>query len=77
MIMSKLKMEFYKDGVTFRWKWRNEKEYRAAKAFLENLLGYPAMKAGELDFFYFANKQQFDSLVEFRRELERTARLGK
>jgi hypothetical protein len=70
--MSKLKMEFYKDGVTFQWKWRNEKEYRAGKAFLEKLLGYPAMEAGDMDFFYFESQQQFDALVEFQRELERT-----
>jgi hypothetical protein len=71
--MSKLKMEFYKRGVTFEWRWRNEKEYEAGKGFLEDLLGYPAMKAGELDFFYFESEQQFDSLVRFQDELERGA----
>jgi hypothetical protein len=68
--MANLKMEFYKQGVVFEWTWRNQEEYNAGKTFLENLLGYPASKSGDVDFFYFENKEQFDSLVDFRLELE-------
>jgi hypothetical protein len=51
MAMTNLKMEFYKQGVVFQWTWRNQEEYRAAKAFLEKFLGYPASAVGEVDFF--------------------------
>lgn len=68
--MKDLEMEFYKDGLIFRWKWPNEHDYNAAKAFLENLLTYPAMEAGERDFFYFDNKEQYEELVKFRRTLQ-------
>jgi hypothetical protein len=68
--MSTLKMEFYKQGVRFLWPWRNERDYLAGKAFLENLLGYPAMEAGELDFFCFEHQQQFDALIRFQQQLE-------
>jgi hypothetical protein len=72
--MTTLRMEFYLAGAVFRWRWANERDYQAAKAFLENLLGYPAMKSGDIDFFYFEDRSQYDALVAFREKLERETR---
>ncbi len=77
--MSTRRMEFYKGGVRFFWRWRTDDEYEAGKAFLKKLLGVNAMQSGQGDFFYFETQEQFEALMAFRTELERArdAELGR
>jgi hypothetical protein len=69
--MSKLKMEFYtvETGVEFSVTWKDEEEYRRAKAFLTELAGPPVGRAaGKPEFFYFETREQCLALFRFQRE---------
>jgi hypothetical protein len=76
--MSNKRMIFYKDwsGVEFEWRWMNEDHYRAAKAFLDQLTGGSA-RDDDPPLYWLNNKQQYNALLAFRRELERQWRLGR
>ena len=70
--MSKLEMEFYtvESGVQFSVTWKNDEEYRRAKAFLTELAGPPVGRdAGKPEFYYFETDEQCRALFRFQREL--------
>jgi hypothetical protein len=76
--MSEAKTIFYKawTGVEFTWRWNSEEHRLAAREFLERLLGGPASTLEGRDFFVLEHQHQYDSLVAFRSELERSERRG-
>jgi cytosine/adenosine deaminase-related metal-dependent hydrolase len=70
--MSKLKMDFYtrETGVQFSVTWKDDEEYRRAKAFLTELAGLPVGRdAGKPEFYYFETEEQCRALFRFQREL--------
>lgn len=73
--MSKFEMEFYTvaTGVAFSVTWKDEDEYRLAKAFLDNLVGGPVARhnPNKPESYYFETEQQRDALFRFQRELEK------
>jgi len=76
--MSKLKMEFYDAalGVEFSVTWKDEEEFRRAKAFLTELAGPSAGRAApdEPEYYYFETHEQCLALFRFQRELRGPAR---
>jgi len=66
-------MEFYtaETGVEFSVTWKDDQEYRRAKAFLAELAGPPAgrARAEDPEFYYFETKEQCRALFRFQREL--------
>jgi hypothetical protein len=71
--MSKLEMEFYTaaTGVQFSVTWKDEEEYRRAKAFLAEVRGAPVgpARADAPEFYYFETEEQCRALFRFQREL--------
>lgn len=71
--MSSLMMEFYNaaTGVEFSVTWKDEEEFRRAKAFLAALVGPPAGRGtlDESEYYYFETDEQCRALFRFQREL--------
>jgi len=71
--MATLEMVFYTvaTGVQFSVTWKDEEEYRRAKAFLAELGGAPVGRArtDALEFYYFETEEQCRALFQFQREL--------
>jgi hypothetical protein len=65
-------MEFYNAGLgaEFSVTWKDEEEFRRAKAFLTDLAGPPVGRAaGKPEFYYFETHEQCLALFRFQREL--------
>ncbi len=71
--MPNLTMEFYtaETGVAFSVTWRNDDEYRRAKAFVTELAGPPSGRArvDAPDSYYFETEEQCRAFFRFQREL--------
>jgi hypothetical protein len=71
--MSNLQMNFYtaETGVAFSVTWKDEAEYRRAKAFVTELAGPPAGResADVPESYYFETEEQCKALFRFQREL--------
>ena len=74
--MSDFRTIFYEDwcGIEFFLDWGNERRYRKARAFLDELTGGGAFN--NPDYYLLENKQQYFALRDFRRELDRQEELG-
>jgi hypothetical protein len=79
--MLNLKMDVYTKatGVQMTIAWANEEEYQLAKKFLTDMgasCSQPSDRRGDKPaFFYLENKQQLESLYEFRRSLREKAKI--
>jgi hypothetical protein len=66
-------MEFYtaETGVEFSVTWKNEEEFRRAKAFPTELAGPPAGRrtTGAPEYYFFQTQEQCRALFQFQREL--------
>ena len=69
--MGDYRMEFYNSvtGVQFRLRWKSEEEFRAAQAFLLELLGPDNVirprTAQALPYYYLESEQQLNAVVTF------------
>ena len=78
MGMAESKTTFYKDWTGVEFTWRRAEEHRiAARKFLEQLLEGPPSIVEGTDFFVLENERQYEALLAFRRELERSAGTGR